>query len=135
MAEAKIEEEACEECGAVVRENTLFCYNCGSSLEGSPVDDDLPPIEAPVEVPVEVSDNGKAALEQLAQKLDAEERDNAELLAQAAAERKKARVKPRKRREIVWEAVGSDRERLFVYITLLIVTISAAIVFLMVFWK
>lgn len=32
MAEKIIEKEICRNCGVDVRPNTLFCYNCGSSV-------------------------------------------------------------------------------------------------------
>ncbi|MGB4990961.1 MAG: zinc-ribbon domain-containing protein, partial [Pyrinomonadaceae bacterium] len=38
MTEAILEKAVCEQCGVAVRENTLFCYNCGSSVSNDPVD-------------------------------------------------------------------------------------------------
>ena len=32
MAETSVENRVCQACGADVRPNTLFCYNCGESL-------------------------------------------------------------------------------------------------------
>lgn len=32
MAEITLEKKLCEKCGADVRPNTLFCYNCGSQV-------------------------------------------------------------------------------------------------------
>lgn len=32
MAEKTVEKQICQKCGAEVRPNTLFCYNCGGSV-------------------------------------------------------------------------------------------------------
>jgi hypothetical protein len=88
-----IEKAVCETCGVGTRENTLYCYNCGSKLE----------VTAPLETNgsvATVDDSSKAALDDLADKLSRESDDE---LAKAASERKKARVTQRKRLEYKWE--------------------------------
>lgn len=36
MAETTLEKATCESCGVDVRENTLFCYNCGTRVAMEP---------------------------------------------------------------------------------------------------
>ena len=83
----------CETCGVDVRENTQFCYNCGSKLD----------VAAPSDTngTATVDSSTKAALDDLADKLSHVESDDK--LAKAATERKKARVTHRKRLEYKWE--------------------------------
>jgi predicted amidophosphoribosyltransferase len=150
MAETTLENAVCDNCGADVRENTLFCYKCGSRLseegEASPhvtadtddIEVELSPHDSDSGNGLErepVSDETRAALDDLAQKFKDDDAVEADKLAAAAAERKKARVRPHKKREAVWEPVEHGPDRLFVLITLLICVISAAIVFLTVYWK
>jgi hypothetical protein len=89
-----IEKTVCETCGVDVRENTQFCYNCGSKLE----------VVASLETngAATVDDETKAALDDLAGKLSHGSESDDEL-AKAATERKKARVMHRKRLEYKWE--------------------------------
>jgi len=89
-----IEKAVCETCGVDVRENTLFCYNCGSKLE----------VIAPIDTngSAVVDYNTKAALDDLADKLSHGSESDDEL-AKAATMRKKARVTQRKRLEYRWE--------------------------------
>ena len=36
MSQSVVEKTVCEECGVDVRENTLYCYNCGSRIDEPP---------------------------------------------------------------------------------------------------
>jgi predicted amidophosphoribosyltransferase len=135
MAEATLEKAICDNCGVDVRENTQFCYNCGKSVVGDVDEAQHTTADSNGTGEPEMSEDARSALDDLALKLKAEDKDNAELLAQAAAERKKARVKPRRKNEVVWESVEDGSDRIFILTTLLICTIAAAIVFIMVFWK
>jgi hypothetical protein len=135
MAETTIEKAVCENCGVAVRENTVFCYNCGGRVA------DLPEPVSPADNVAgepdgkETSDETRAALDDLAQKLKEDDAQGSDKLAAAAAERRKARIRPRKKKEIVWEPIDEAPDRLFILITLLICIIAAAIVFLTVYWK
>jgi len=134
MQGATIEKEVCEKCGVDVRENTVFCYNCGSPV-GEDSDELIP--EEPAASNGDSSDldaETQAALQDLAQKFKIdEEADNK--LAKAAAERKKARVGQRKSKEFVWEPSDDSSGRLLFLGALLVAAAVAAVVFLTVFWK
>jgi uncharacterized membrane protein YvbJ len=136
MSETLIEKIVCQECGAEVRENTLFCYSCGARVTSDEsVADAHTTADTNGTEKADMSDDTRNALDELAQKLDQDEAENADRLAVAAAERKKARVTPRKKKEFVWEPVDEAPGLLFVLITLLIVFVVAGIVFLTVYWK
>jgi len=128
MAETALENAVCEKCGAAVRENTLFCYNCGHNFAESRK-------QTNGDEAGNISDETKAALDDLAARFKIEEPDPEDKLALAAAERKKARVAPRRNKEDVWtETEGRSGSVLFV-ISLLIFLMVAAVVFITVYWK
>ena len=143
MAETTLEKAICESCGADVREDTQFCYNCGKPVaEDEPIPQPEP--DGPVNVPVEANgaepveempDDTKTALDELAEKFKDEDADEADKLAAAAAERKKARVRPRKKRAITWQPVNEGPGLVFIAGTLLITVLAAVIVLLTVYWK
>ncbi len=115
MAKAVVEKEVCSKCGVDVRENTQFCYNCGTQVatdaDGKSVSNDN--AEAVVKSDDKASDEKK--------------------LSRAAEERRKARVSQRKSNEYVWEPGGDFR--LTFLVAILITAVAAAVVFLTVFWK
>lgn len=129
MAETTLEKPVCESCGADAREGTTFCYACGK------------PLSEPIEISAEaihtsngstVSPEAQSALDDLADRFRIEEPSADEKLAQAAAERKRARVRAR-RNEIVWEPASDNR--LFIVFTLLIAVVTAVVVLIAVYWK
>ncbi len=135
MSRNVVEKVICEKCGVDVRENTLFCYNCGS-----PVNEPEPdPVEKP-EVELEPADEkkskAKAALDDLAKRIKIEPpTDEEKKLALAAAERKKARNMPRKPRDITWEPIEDAPDRILLLISVLVTVIAGAVVVMTVFWK
>lgn len=40
MVDAAVKKFVCEACGADVRDESLFCYNCGEAVTEAPVEDD-----------------------------------------------------------------------------------------------
>ena len=126
MALDTMEKEQCSKCGVDVRENTQFCYNCGSPVAGSEIE----PTEA---AETDVTPEAKAALDELAEKLSSS--DDSGKLAKAAAERKQARVSRKKTKEIVWEEEGNSSGTLIVLISLLIAAFTALVVYFTIFWR
>ena len=124
MAEATAEKTACENCGAEIREGTLFCYNCGNKF-----DDALPASNGTA-----LSDEAKNALDDLAARLELET-ESENKLALAAAERKKARVTPKKKKEVVWDAEENRSGLLFFFVSLFIFILVMVVVFIAVYWK
>jgi len=125
MVEAVAEKQVCEECGVDVRENTAFCYNCGSSVGE---------VLASNDVAAENSDETKAALDDLAKrfKIDEEEDDR---LAKAAAERRKARVSNRKSLKYEWQPTDDSPDFLFIGLTIVIAVVAGLAVILTAVWK
>lgn len=125
MARAILEKAVCEKCGVNIRENTQFCYNCGSSVVARPVEDSNGS---------RVDAETQAALNDLAEKFKIDEVTD-DKMAKAAAERKKARIIPRKTKEFVWEPKDEASGRLVFMIALVITVIAMVIVFVAVFWR
>ena len=132
MAETIIDRAACENCGADVRDGTTFCYNCGKSVNAESSE---PAAAVHSSNGSSVSPEGQAALDDLAQRLRIDETTSEEnKLAQAAAERKRARVRSRQN-ETVWEAADPGVNVILVAATLLIVVLTAIVVLAAVYWK
>lgn len=125
MAETTVQKVTCRDCGADIRENTMFCYNCGNSF-------DRPAAETNGAV---ISDEAKTALEDLAVRLKADDDENADKIKLAAVERKKARIKPKRQKETVLETGEGRSAGAFFAISLVIFLIVAAIVFINLYWK
>ena len=119
------EKTVCKTCGADVRDNTLFCYNCGTKLE------DETPVEANGATITDV--NSKAALDELADKLSHGSESDDEL-TKAATQRKKARVMHRKRNEFTWEP-REDSALLPIVFSAFIAFVALIVVVLLVVWR
>ncbi len=128
MVKDPVERDTCSNCGVDVRENTQFCYNCGSPVDASGI--------AVAAGPQDVNRSDaetKAALDELAEKLS--NIDESDKLAKAAAERKQARVSRKKTKEFVWEENSNNSGTLIVLISLLIAAFTAFAVYFSIFWR
>lgn len=131
MPEVIVEKEVCSECGVDVRDETVYCYNCGSRVvDGSRQDATDSNGEDR-----DVSDETKAALDDLAGKLKDGETDHGDKLAKAAQQRRKARVSRRKQRKIVWEPTGDSAQGLIMLLAIFVTIITLVVVFFTVIWK
>lgn len=129
MPGVTIDKAVCAECGVDIRENTMFCYNCGSSVA------DIAGKRAVTNGPqVDDNDETQAALKELAEKLKIDDEADKKL-ARAAAERKKARQSQRRSNEFTWEPADGSSTSLIILLAVLITVISAGVVFLTVFWR
>ena len=115
----------CETCGADVRENTLYCYNCGGKLDVA--------VALDANGSTTADDNTKVALDDLADKLSHGSESDVEL-AKAATERKKARVMHRKSLEYKWEP-RDDTPVLPLMFAAIIAFAALLVVILLVVWK
>lgn len=127
---ATAQKTVCKSCGVDVRKDTVFCYNCGRALTD----------DAPVEIQPEannddVNEEAQTALDELAERLNADEAADGAKLRRAAAERKKARVVPRKQKEFTWEPRDDSSSRLILLWSLLASAVAALLVFVAVYWK
>ena len=128
MPEAITEKAVCEKCGADVRDGTMFCYNCGTSLEKkSVIDDEMAAIWNRDGI------EAKPENEELASVTKIDDASADGKLSRAAEQRRKARVSQRKTNEYTWEP--ADDSRFVMLIALLIAAIALGVVFPTVFWK
>lgn len=118
MAKAVVKKELCSKCGVDVRENTLFCYNCGNKVSTDP---DVQALSSSDKA--EATETAKADDKAAAEKK----------LSRAAEERRKTRVSQRRSNEYVWEP-GGDFRLTFLVAVLITVAVAAA-VYLTVYWK
>ena len=130
MAEAILEKEVCANCGVEVRPDTQFCYNCGKSVMAQSSDGAAKVDSVSPEENESLADLEKA-LAASRPVLD----DSKSKLETAAAERRRARVGHRKPLEIVWDRPGTDANRIYLLVVLLIFVFVVATVFVTVFWK
>lgn len=133
MEKVEIKTDLCENCGVGVRENTLFCYNCGHSV----VEDAI--VRTEPDAASSDLDNSrdaatKSALGDLGERLRIQEISDGKL-AKAAAERRKSRVIHRRRREFAWEAFDEPSSRFVLLLAVLITVIALVVVFLTVYRK
>lgn len=154
MSGGVLEKTVCEKCGVDVRENTYFCYNCGTKIGDSKLPartagaDDPENVEVASEraekpddlngVPIsrKINIKGREALEDLAERIKLDDKPDAgEAIARAAAKRKKSRSAKRKGIEYVWEPVDEPPGRLMMILVGIIVLLSALVVVMTVIWK
>lgn len=109
MAKTTTEKAVCDKCGADVREDTAFCYNCGGMIGGEVTKDNT---EILPELPVVPKE---------------------EKMSRAAEQRRKARVDLRKSNEYTWEPTQTSP--LVLIVAVLIAVAALAIVFVTVYWK
>lgn len=115
--------EKCNNCGAEVRPDTDFCYNCGK-----PVGSGAKMANISEQLVAEPRDKGLDALEKA---LEASRSDSGarEKLESAAAERKRSRGGKRRKIEVVWEPTSPSKSYFVVALVVLVITL--AVVFLL----
>ncbi len=136
MAKAVVKRKTCVNCGADVRPETQFCYNCGKSVDEL---DSIPETD-----PRENGDNKTEATDAKGSLVDLENalaasrltaNDAKIKLDSAAAKRRQARSGQRKPVEITWEPPTAGTNRLYTLAVTLIFVLVVAVVFLTVFYK
>jgi hypothetical protein len=98
MVDIAVEKSVCEDCGAEIRDESRFCYNCGEAVAEKAADDipsepalkDLKEPIAKAENGTGQSETGRTAFEKAR-------------LQTAAGMRKRPKSFQRKRVEVVWE--------------------------------
>ena len=131
MAETVLERQVCESCGAEVREGTSFCYNCGKPVTPEAVERSA---DVHASNGTARTTEAQAALDDLSERFRIDDVSDEDKLAQAARQRRQARVRAR-RTQLVWEPADTEVSTLFVVITLLIAVLTAAVVLVAVYWK
>lgn len=132
MLEAALTDQKCDFCGVEVREGTAFCFNCGKPVNIETESEESFDAET-IAIPKPDSPADEA-LADLADKLDREREDN-EKLAKAAADRKKARTEKKAKKVEVWATPDSDSVGIAALVTILMLLVTLAVVFLTVWIK
>ncbi|MBA2737503.1 MAG: zinc ribbon domain-containing protein [Pyrinomonadaceae bacterium] len=151
MAEIIVENQICESCGADVRPQALFCYNCGGSVAGQTektennngnnkigdrlLRDDIKEEVAEKTQPVESGEVRK--IEEKERILKDKKPDVFEeaKLKSAASLRRKAKSFQKKQVEIVWEEPENSSNISLILVALLLTVFAAAIVWLALYLK
>jgi hypothetical protein len=136
MAETALEKATCVFCGAVAREDTAFCYNCGKPIDserdgilnGASKNGSLPE-ETPIQKP------GSDLTKDLETVSEGEQLSSQDPLAVAAAKRKRARLSQRKPKQVVWISTEESSNLVYILVTLLITAIAAGVVLIAVYLK
>ena len=127
MPEVSVEEKTCSKCGAEVRHDTQFCYNCGESVgeEAIPSPDDASlKTDAPLTASIpSVVDNAQTN-GQFSPAVDDQE------LTSAASLRRKGRAPQRKTTEVLWEPSG-NRVNLPLIISTIVFAVFTVVVILL----
>lgn len=155
MAKTLVEKEICKECGADVRPNTAFCYNCGKSVVGEEPEtnhgasdawfgetliSEGPPEELQEQEVAETEVEETETAEPPAAEIVAETKPEvADLdpvhhslpvdggLKSAAAIRRKPKTFQRREVEVVWEDHKDPPTSRFILVTLLLVLFTIAV--------
>ena len=142
MAENLVENQVCQTCGADVRPNTLFCYNCGGSIKPGiavALKDKKDVGEAVFRDKSAEKDNQTAKIEQpisgqIANKPILKPGAIEETkLKSAAAMRRKSKIYQPKRVEIVWEERAPNGW--FILAAILLTLFAAGIFYLAIYLK
>lgn len=124
-------QRSCGNCGADVRENTAFCYKCGVPVAGDdqpePLTEQSKENEA-VSADTAADERTRSALDDLANRLQEQKRDEKHL-AKAAIERRKARTAQRKPKPAVWEPDEDSPALLLIAITVIVLIAALLIVY------
>jgi hypothetical protein len=155
MAETLVENQVCNACGVDVRENALFCYNCGSSVVLETVVTEINKKDAISHswLRENIVENGnnkdKSVLPE--EKLEKEEnsiirgkaekpipkpsrQENAKLKS-AANLRRKPKTFKRQKVEIVWEEYEAAPHTLFILAAIILTLFSIGILILAMYLK
>lgn len=142
MAETAVKNQICQHCGAEVRPNTQFCYNCGGSLATE--------IEnVPIAQNIVESNNGNESKPTSKLKLEdalvapipkpevVEESKIEEetKLKSAATMRRKSKVFQPKRVEVIWEEYENAPDLWFVLAAVLLTLLAIGIFYMALYLK
>ncbi len=128
MPEIAVEKKVCDKCGVDVRDDTLFCYNCGNRVAS-----ETEPAPAKLNGTVKNSESSRA-LDDLAAKLRSSDRAGAGTTA-IAAKTRRSRISGVKGSIEVWEPASSAAGTGLLVGSLVVAFITLVIVFFTVVWK
>ncbi len=134
MAETLVKNKVCSACGVDVRQGSLFCYNCGSSVTADSAASEKiaeKTITENILFPDDIADDKKLTVvkedktgTQNNGKITAGEKPK---LKSAASMRRKPKTIQRKRVEVVWEEPESASNFWFILVALLLTLFAAGL--------
>lgn len=137
MAETTVQQQVCKACGVDVRPNSLFCYNCGSSVSvesnGNDSVSDVWLRESIAEETNTVTEKESEIVKPNVILKESESEKAAALheegkLKSAAAMRQKAKSFQQKQVEIVWEDAENTSNVKFILAAILLLVFAGALV-------
>ena len=132
MTDTIVEKEVCEQCGVDVRDNTQFCYNCGTARTSERTDGET---EVIASNGTSSDSETQAALDDLAAKFKIDEPSDDEKLAQAAEQRRKARVVRRQPKQFIWEPADEMSATWILILAIIVAAAVGLIVLITIFWR
>ncbi|HEX8288513.1 MAG TPA: zinc ribbon domain-containing protein [Pyrinomonadaceae bacterium] len=151
MAEIVVENQVCKTCGAEIRPNALFCYNCGGLVAESPIETEskngsnessnalIIDNDEVVEKTLIVEKNDENRKSVTAEKTKLSDTKSGIVkeakLKSAASLRNKAKSFQRKEVEVVWEEAENTSGFLLPLIALLLTVFAVAVVILAIYLK
>lgn len=155
MTESSVENKVCRACGADVREGALFCYNCGKSVQPAVESKDEKSGENVSEIwfrekiAPENGNGQKPEIEEIkieeafvaqqetasvkTERKTARQKQNE--LKTAASMRRKPKVLPKKKVEIVWEENDNYANGWFVLAAIILTILAGVVVYLALYLK
>lgn len=148
MTETAVKNKVCRHCGADVRPDTQFCYNCGGSLApetGNGAKDSQPNAESNNDYipkpttklePLETADASvsKPAIAE-EPKIEKESKTEEPQLQSAATMRRKSKIVEPKQVEVIWEEHENAPNLWFILAALLLTAFAAAIYYVAAYLK
>jgi uncharacterized OB-fold protein len=119
MPEVEVQEPVCGKCGAEVRPDTAFCYNCGASVTGEA--EASPNGQLVVENRESVVTNGASA------KLE-DRRPSPPKYESAAGLRRRSRLESRKPVEVTWEPETESVNLTFVIASICLLVVAIILI-------
>lgn len=150
MAETLVKNQICNACGADVRLNAIFCYNCGKSVTAQTViEENYKKDEVSnVWLREKIGENGnkekleeKAELEkpliveQTADELIAKPDIPEEVKLRSAATQRKSTTFQKKTVEVAWEEHENAPNALFIMVAIILTLLAAGILYLAMYLK
>ncbi|MEP6848347.1 MAG: zinc ribbon domain-containing protein [Acidobacteriota bacterium] len=117
MSDVLVEDKTCGKCGAEVRSDTQFCYNCGESMESIGVSSPASSVSEKID-----DANGSHQI-------------GGTQLRSAASLRRKGRDRERKPVEVFWEPAENRANLPLIIGTVLFVVFAAAVVFSALYYR
>ncbi len=137
MTETSVKNEVCRHCGADVRPNSQFCYNCGGALAAATAANtkDSPKIVEPNNGDSSKQTTKLKLAEPSAVPLSKPEIQEDSQLKSAASMRRKSKIYQPKQVEIIWEEPENAPNVWFILAAIVLTLFAVAVFYLAIYLK